>query len=567
MKRENQSQNRGKQNRSVDIIDLDRSTKQNRQNTTRKSQSQERNHASTRTTSKTSGKTPGLEEHSEYNSSKRTSRFSAGTGRRGAAGTTSAKSIRKKSGRNTEFAIVAYIFMALFLILIAYFIYFQVFKSDEVINNAYNPRLQLYAEHIIRGDIESADGKTLATTKVSGNGTQTREYPYKNLFAHAVGFDSNGMSGIELQANFSLLRSHSFFAEQLVNDLKDEKNQGDTVITTLNYEVQKAASDALGDKRGAVVVLQPSTGKILAMVSKPDFNPNTIQDNWDDIVSDDSSTVLLNRATQGLYPPGSTFKIVTTLEYIRENGKNNTFSFDCNGKVEVNGVTIHCYGNKSHGQEDLATAFAKSCNGAYSTIGLGLNLNKYADLTSDLLFNQDLPTTVTSSKSRFSLGSDAGTSEIMQTAIGQGNTLVTPLHMAMIAAAIDNKGVLMKPYILDHVENDGGFTVKSWKSSEYGSLMTEDEASYLQTLMQGVVADGTGTKLSGQSYQAAGKTGSAEYGNDGKSHGWFVGYGSKEGYDDIAVAVIVEDGDSGSASAVPVTKKVFDKYFNLNNKK
>ena len=155
----------------------------------------------------------------------------------------------------------------------------------------------------------------------------------------------------------------------------------------------------------------------------------------------------------------------------------------------------------------------------------------------------------------------------MQTAIGQGSTLVTPLHMAMIAAAIDNKGVLMKPYILDHVENDGGFTVKSWKSSEYGSLMSEDEASYLQTLMQGVVADGTGTKLSGQSYQAAGKTGSAEYGNDGKSHGWFVGYGSKEGYDDIAIAVIVEDGNSGSASAVPVTKKVFDKYFNLNNKK
>ena len=108
--------------------------------------------------------------------------------------------------------------MALFLILIAYFIYFQVFKSDEVINNAYNPRLQLYAEHIIRGDIESADGKTLATTKISDDGTQTRGYPYKNLFAHAVGFDSNGMSGIELQANFSLLRSHSFFAEQLVND-------------------------------------------------------------------------------------------------------------------------------------------------------------------------------------------------------------------------------------------------------------------------------------------------------------------------------------------------------------
>lgn len=465
------------------------------------------------------------------------------------------------------YLIVSFLFVAMFLGLIAYLVYFNVVRKEEFLNSSYNTRQNNYAERVIRGTIYSADGQELAKTTTDENGDEVRTYPFGSLFAQVVGYTGKGNSGLESSYNYMLMESHTSKLKQVKNEFSDAKNPGDSLYTTLNTTLQQAAADALDGYRGAVVVLEAKTGRVLANVSNPVFNPNTIDEDWEALNADDESGVFLNRGLQGRYPPGSTFKIVTTLEYIRENGKNNTFSFDCNGKVEVNGVTIHCYGNKSHGQEDLATAFAKSCNGAYSTIGLGLDLNKYADLTSDLLFNQDLPTTVTSSKSRFSLGSDAGTSEIMQTAIGQGNTLVTPLHMAMIAAAIDNKGVLMKPYILDHVENDGGFTVKSWKSSEYGSLMSEDEASYLQTLMQGVVADGTGTKLSGQSYQAAGKTGSAEYGNDGKSHGWFVGYGSKEDYDDIAVAVIVEDGDSGSASAVPVTKKVFDKYFNLNNKK
>ncbi len=447
--------------------------------------------------------------------------------------------------------------------MIGYFIYFQVFRSEEVISNAYNPRLDLYAEHIIRGDILSSDGEVLATTKVSEDGTQTRVYPYDNMFAHAVGYTSNGKAGVESWANFSMLRSHSFFLVQLFNNVRDEKNQGDSVVTTLDYDVQKAAWEALGNDRGAVVVLEPSTGKILAMVSKPDFDPNTIEQNWDSIVEDTDSSTLVNRAIQGLYPPGSTFKVVTTLEYIRENGLNHTFSFECEGSIEKDGTTIHCYGNTVHGSEDLATAFAKSCNTAYSTIGLDLNLKKYASLCEDLLFNEELPTSLPAKKSSFTLGTDADTSKIMQTAIGQGDTLVTPLHMAMIAAAINNDGVLMKPYILDHTENDGGYKIKSWSSSEYGSLISKEEAQALQTLMEGVVENGTGSKLSGQSYHAAGKTGSAEYGTEkGKSHGWFIGYGSKEGYEDIAIAVIVEDGGSGSASAVPVAKSVFDTYFN-----
>ena len=461
---------------------------------------------------------------------------------------------------------ITYLFLIIFLVLIGYFIYFQLAKSDEVINSPYNSRANLYAEPVIRGDILSSDGKVLAQTVTDSKGNQSRTYPYENMFAHVVGYVNNGKSGIESQMNFKLLRSHSFFLVQLMNGIREEKNQGDSVVTTLDYRVQKAAYDALGSRDGAVVVLEPKTGKILAMVSKPDFDPNTLEKKWESIVEDEDSSVLLNRATQGLYPPGSTFKIMTVLEYIRENGTDNPFHFDCEGEVEVNGEIIHCYNNSVHGEEDLTKAFAKSCNTAFSTIGLDLNLKKFSQLCDEMLFNQELPTSLPTKKSRFSLEKKDGTGKIMQTAIGQGETLVTPLHMAMIAAAVDNDGVVMKPYVVDHIQNDGGFKIKTYRPSEYGSMISEEEAKILQTLMEEVVKSGTGSKLSGQSYDAAGKTGSAEYSNEkGRSHAWFVGYGSKESYEDIAVAVIVEDGGSGSSTAVPVAKKVFDTYFNTKS--
>ena len=474
----------------------------------------------------------------------------------------SGKKKRKKHARNREFAIITYVFTGLFLLLMGYFIYFQVFRSEDVINNAYNPRLDLYEDLVVRGDIESADGETLATTTVSEDGTETRVYPYGSMFAHVVGYTGNGNYGIEQDANFEMLRSHSFFLKQILNDLRDEKNQGDTVVTTLDCDVQEAAYNALGDYDGAVVVLEVSTGKVIAMVSKPDFDPNTIESEWDSITSDEDSSVLLNRATQGLYPPGSTFKIVTALEYLRENGTDSDISFDCSGSIEVDGSTIHCYGSTAHGSEDLASAFANSCNSAFATIGLDLNLKKYSSLCEDLLFNQTLPTSFTTETSSFTLTEDSGTGLIMQTAIGQGETLVTPIHMAMIAAAICNDGVLMEPYVIDHIENDGGVTVDEYSSTKYGSLMTEEEAEALQTLMEGVVSGGTASALSGQSYSAAGKTGSAEYSSSSDSHAWFVGYGSKDGYEDIAIAVVVEDGGSGSSTAVPIAKQVFDVYFN-----
>ncbi|MCR5545542.1 MAG: penicillin-binding protein 2 [Lachnospiraceae bacterium] len=467
----------------------------------------------------------------------------------------------KNGSKNREFAVITYGFLALFIALSVYFCYFMEFQSEDFINNSYNARIAQLSNSIIRGDIVSSDGEVLATSSVDSQGNETREYPNGSTFAHVIGYNSNGLMGVELDANFYLLRSHSFILNRLLNDLKDEKSQGDTVVTTLNAQLQKTAYFAMGNYDGAVVAMEPSTGKILSMISKPDFDPNTIEDDYSEIATDSSSSVLLNRATSGLYPPGSTFKILTALEYLNEGG-NNTDSFDCDGSFTSDGYEIHCYGNKAHGNETFLEAFGNSCNVVFSQVGLTLDLNSFYGLSEQLLFNKSLPTRLSNVKSSsFSLSEDASDSLIMQTSIGQGDTLVTPLHMAMIASSICNEGLLMEPYIIDSVQNDEGTNVESYSESEYGNILTTVQAEELEEYMRFVVTDGTASALNTDSYEAFGKTGSAEYNSDkDDTHSWFVGY-AKDGDKEIAVAIILEGAGSGSSYAVPVAKAMFDTYF------
>ena len=447
--------------------------------------------------------------------------------------------------------------------MMGYFAYFQFVKSEDFINSPYNKRQDLFARKVTRGEIISADGRILAETITDTDGTETRYYPYANMFAHVVGFSTNGKSGLESIANFNLLRSHTMTLEKVVNELQGEKNIGDNVVTTLNYDLQDTAYEALGKYDGAIVVMEPSTGKILAMVSKPDYDPNNIAEDWDELTAEDSeSSVLLNRATQGLYPPGSVFKIFTTLEYVHENSDYEDYSFDCNGKFTEGDSVIHCYKNKRHGQEDLIGSFADSCNSSFASLGLTLNPDSFTELCDSMLFNTSLPLRFESSKSSFSLDADADVSTVLETSIGQGKTLVTPMHMALVVSAIANDGVLMNPYLIDHTENYNGIVVDAYEPTEYGTLLSTEDASLMQTFMREVVEDGTGERLSGQSYTAAGKTGTAEFSTSSKaSLAWFVGYAHREDKEDIAVAVIVEDSGSGSEYAVPIAKKIFDAYY------
>ena len=236
--------------------------------------------------------------------------------------------------------IVSFLFVGIFLSLIAYLVYFNVTKRETYLSDSHNTRQKDYAEKVVRGSILSSDGVVLARTDVDEDGNETRVYPYDNLFAHVVGYLSKGSSGLEATENYQLLESHANPLEQLRNEFKDEKNIGDNVITTLNSHMQQVAYDALGDNIGAVIALEPDTGRVLVSVSKPSFNPNTIDEDWDSLTADDSSGVFLNRGLQGQYPPGSTFKIVTALAYLRQNQTLDGCSFDCEGELTNGGCTI-----------------------------------------------------------------------------------------------------------------------------------------------------------------------------------------------------------------------------------
>ncbi|MDE6846112.1 MAG: penicillin-binding protein 2 [Lachnospiraceae bacterium] len=474
------------------------------------------------------------------------------------------KKNRKRKKSNKQILMVTYFFVTVFLGLMGYTCHYAITHQQELINNSYNGRQEILISQNTRGTIYAAGGQVLAETKTDENGKEVRSYPYANLFSHVVGYASNGKFGIESSSNYYLINSNAKLADKVASEVAGDKYPGDSVYTTLDVGVQEVADQSLGVYKGAIIVSEPSTGKIIAMVSKPDFDPNEIDSIWDELIEDKESTVLLNRVTQGLYPPGSTFKIVTALEYIRENPDTyNQYTYQCGGRFTLGEDRINCYHGTVHGYEDFTKSFAKSCNASFANIGVQLDRAQFGNTLNSLLFNKELPVSFAYNQSRLIIDESTSDSDVMQAAIGQGTTQITPLHLNMITCAIANKGVLMKPYLVECVKNNEGNIIKQFEPDTYRKLISEEEAAALTGLMQEVVTSGTGTKLSGLSYTAAGKTGSAEY-NSVKtdSHAWFTGFAPAED-PEVCVTIIIEGAGSGGDYAVPIAKRIFNEYFGL----
>ncbi len=435
-------------------------------------------------------------------------------------------------------------------------------NQEELFNNSYNSRQRVLAAENSRGAIYASKGEILAQTVTGADGKETREYPFKEVFAHVVGYSAKGKTGIEELENFDLINSNIPERDKIDNEMAGRKNPGNDVYTTLDTGLQQAAYDALGAYRGAIVVTEVKTGRILAMVSKPDFDPNKIADIWERVNADTKNAVLLNRATQGLYPPGSTFKIVTALAYIRQFPDTwQDYSYQCNGAY-VNGENrISCYHGSVHGKVNLMTSFAKSCNSSFANIGMQLDRGKFGDTINSLLFNQDLPVPLVYNRTGVTLDQDSSDEDVIQTSIGQGKTQITPIQLNMITAAIANSGSLMEPYLIEKVESADGKILSKNEPKTYRQLLSKEEAGILASLMEDVVKEGTGKKLNGQPYTAAGKTGSAEFNSVKEdSHAWFTGFAPVED-PEIAVTVIVESVGSGGDYAVPLARRVFDAWF------
>ena len=447
--------------------------------------------------------------------------------------------------------------------MIAYMIYFQVEESSKLLESPYNNRLTAQQANTERGAILARDGTVLAKTVSNDDGTESRVYDYGSLFAQTVGYTDYGNAGLEATQNYILQNSSQTIMDQISGDLTERKRQGDDLVTSLDVNMQSAAKNALDGRKGAVVVLDANTAKVRASVSLPDFDPNTVYEDWESLNTEDSGSPFLNRGLQGLYEPGSTFKIVTALAYLNEYGTDANFSFDCSGEYTQGTYTIHCIGNTAHGSQTLSEAFANSCNCAFSYMATELlDSTALAQAASQLCFGKELSLGLPSSTSSYSLEKTTKDGLTMQTAIGQGDTLVTPIYMAMIAQSIYNNGEMLMPSFVEQVQSSDGRVVKSVDADSLGTVMSQDAANYLKGYMQQVVESGTASSaFANVSIPVLGKTGTAEYQNsDGHVHSWFVGF-TNTGSEDVVIVVLIEEATEGDTSAAQVAANMINAYF------
>lgn len=454
------------------------------------------------------------------------------------------------------------LFAALFVSMMIYICSYALTHQEELFENDYNGREEMLLGQNRRGTIYAADGQILAQTVDNADGTEKRIYPFGSLFAQIIGYDELGRSGVEALENRQLVRSDLSIAEKTAYDSRGEKYPGNDVVTTLDPALQQAAGDALGIYKGAIIVTEVGTGRILACVSRPDYDPNTIRENWNEISGDNEAGRLLNRATQGKYPPGSTFKIVDALEYLQEFGEGaDSYQFTCSGSFTADGESIHCYHGQTHGTVNFDKSFAQSCNCSFANMGLKFDRGAFAQTLTKLYFGKDLPCELPTSTSRAEISSLSTTGEVMQLSIGQGETTMSPLHLNMITAMIANHGVMMQPYVVERVQTASGTILKSARPRSLGQQADPASADRVAQMMRKVVTEGTGRKLSDAAYEAAGKTGSAEFRDlDTISHAWFTGFAPASD-PQICVTVVLEGAGSGGDYAVPMARRVFDAWF------
>lgn len=475
------------------------------------------------------------------------------------------KKVNIKKMINQDIFKVSIFFSLLFFALIFFLAKYQIFDASSAINNKYNRRSDVLKEKVLRGSIYTSEGNILAYTTTDENGDETRVYPYESNFFHAVGYEQNGGMGLESSYNYYLLSSHENIFKKIYSEFGGTKVKGDNIITTLDLELQNKINDILGENEGAVIAMDPYSGDILAMVSKPDYDPNYIEEAWDTIVSDSDNSILLNRATQATSTPGSTFKMFTLLEYYRENeGNISDFSYNCTGYITVDGQTFGCPSGTAHGTMDLKSSFAHSCNCAFSEIGLSLDINSFYNDNVDLLFNSDIDIDIEYNQSSFSLDASDSAFKVAQTAFGQGDTLTSPLHLALFTCAVANEGRLMTPHLVNAITDSEGNVVKEFENELYLELMSSDEASFMKDCMRAVVTDGTGIVLSYDgNYYAYGKTGTAETlsnKSENHDHSWFTGFAESNGRA-IVVCAMIENTQEAGMTGISVAKQVFDHYF------
>lgn len=452
---------------------------------------------------------------------------------------------------------VAFCLLGLLVILFLYLSYVQVVESSFLATHPLNRRNAEGTRYIQYGMIVDRNGEKLAYSEKDGAGFK-REYPYASITANVVGYDSfkYGKTGIESTFNSYLTgMSNQLRHVGAISQLWGNQ-AGNNVILTLDAKLQETAYKALGDNRGAVVVIQPRSGAILAMVSKPSFNPNLLDEQWERL-SNASNSPLLNRAVQGLYPPGSIIKVLIADAALTEHVVDLNKTIRCEGSLKVPpDYVLAENGFTAHGSVNLEEALAVSCNVTFGSLALELGGKRMDKAFDRYGFKRPVGQEFQEVESHLPNFNALGNGDLAQTGIGQGSLLVTPLRMAMLASSFANKGIIMKPYIVSKITDSAGDSIKEFAPEEWLKSTSPQMADTIKDMMVTVVNHGTGSAAYLPGIKVAGKTGTAENPH-GASHAWFIGFAPAD-KPEVAIVVIIENGGSGGSVAAPIARKILE---------
>ena len=454
-----------------------------------------------------------------------------------------------------------FLFTALFAVLIGNLTYIQVIKADEYQSMPSNNHTIERSRYIKRGSIITSDGVTLAESLQQEDGTYVRSYPNGNLAAHTVGYYSTqyGSAGIESSMNDTLTGSKDYSSwENALNSLAGTSQPGNSVMLTINSRIQQAAEQALSGLSGAVVVLDPRTGAVLAKASSPTYDNTDIASV---LAGNTADSAMYDRATQALYTPGSTFKVVTLSAALETGFATLDTTYSAPAEMDIGGAPVTNAGDVGYGTISLQRAFAVSSNVAFGQLAVDLGAetlvqyaNAYGYGTS---LGQDFSTTP-------SIMPDPSTMTEWETAwagagqpVGQGHTpgpQVTTMQNAVMVAAVANNGIAMNPYVVSQILAPDGTVVSTTQPRSLGQPISASTAEQIREAMLSVVQSGTGGEAAISGVQVAGKTGTGEVNND-NANSTFVGFAP---YDTptVAISVVIENYYDHDISAVSVAGRV-----------
>jgi peptidoglycan glycosyltransferase len=460
--------------------------------------------------------------------------------------------------------------------------YWQVFRSADLAARPNNPRLAEEAARTIRGKLLDRTGQPLAHSEVTPNGV-VRRYALPAA-SPVTGYFSGryGSSAIEAAFDAQLRGERSpDLVERLRGELTHRRQVGSDVVLTVDARLQRVAAEALGDARGAVVALDPRTGAVLALATRPYFDPNAIDRDWQ-ALSQDPTGPLFNRATQSAYVPGSTFKTVVAAAAIDLGLIDLDRAFACTAPFRVGELAPDCKNHSHDPRVNFAEAFAWSCNRTHALAALGLGLKgpldfgddtrtayptgdraiepsvaKLRDYAQRFGFEKKIPFDLPVEPSRLT---DPGQvffpSLLAQTGFGQGQVAATPLQMALVAATIANGGTVPRPYLVSEVRAPSGAISRVHQPGGWiERAVSPETAARVNRMMELSVEIAYAQKARIDGVKVGGKTGTAEVGGGLEPNSWFIGYAPSDN-PRVAVAVILEHKGSGSDFATPAAQKV-----------